>query len=188
MLAYLFWCFATFVLIIHVSAPDGSSYTLTYKTELHESDSIKTKLKTQNDTFMNLSLRRRVECKKCVPSPDKKPQKHVPIMIQAFNRSTPHPPTFFINVKMSRKVKFNLFMGELKPQPSKNPFPASHRKQSLEWQLKYDVTFIIRMSSTFDQKRKSCRALNRSGNSIFKLWLRLTILRMQCKIALRGRQ
>lgn len=125
MLAYLFWCFATFVLIIHVSAPDGSSYTLTYRTELHESDSIKTKLKTQNDTFMNLSLRRRVECEKCVPSPDKKPQKHVPIMIQAFNRSTPHPPTFFINVKMSRKVKFNLFMGELKPQLSKNPFPAS---------------------------------------------------------------
>lgn len=33
---------------------------------------------------MNLSARRRAECEKCVRShPDEKPQKHVPIMIQA---------------------------------------------------------------------------------------------------------
>lgn len=51
--------------------------------------------------------------KMCAEPPGKKPQKHVPIMIQAFD-SLPvlayDPP----NVKMSRKVKFHLFYGRIK--------------------------------------------------------------------------
>lgn len=127
-------------------------------------DSIKTKLKTQNDTFMNLPDGRMW---KMLEPPGKKPQKHIPIMIQAFDSlhclASLAPPRI-ASVIMSREETFYLLMGRLKPQrtPFHNQFPSKKVKQSLEWRLKHWATFIIKLEWIL-----SCFVRNSEFYSVF---------------------